>query len=368
MKAHIIYRNYLTPDGKQMSVGGIQTYITQLIDVLQSINYEVTVYQRSDLDFQKEIDNLKIIGFSWHVKNERNMSRYIFNRTATFIDPKQDLLIFGCESMVVKTNGFRTIAIQHGISWDKPKAKINPFLFFIDYLKQSIKSWQTIKRVKLVNKLVCVDYNFINWYRALIAFPQVDLYAIPNFSEIPILDIKKPDFQDTINIIFARRFFEYRGTRIFAEAAQKLLNEFSNIKITIAGEGEDELYLKNLLKDNKSVDFIKYCSAESLSIHADKHIAVVPTLGSEGTSLSLLEAMASKCAVICTNVGGMTNVVIDGYNGLMVSPNAEELYLAMKTLVLEDNYRKLLSERAYDTVKSAFSLSKWQAKWKNVLS
>ncbi|WP_420491566.1 glycosyltransferase [Neobacillus drentensis] len=53
-------------------------------------------------------------------------------------------------------------------------------------------------------------------------------------------------------------------------------------------------------------------------------------LGSEGTSLSLLEAMAAKCAEIATNVGGMTNIILDNYNGLIINPDESELYLALE--------------------------------------
>ncbi len=117
----------------------------------------------------------------------------------------------------------------------------------------------------------------------------------------------------------------------------------------------------------KNVSFITYKSDESLSVHADKHIAVVPTLGSEGTSLSLLEAMASHCAVICTNVGGMTNIIIDRYNGLMINPNTEELYDAMKKAILDAKLRNRLAINAYNSVKEGFSFELWCEKWKSVL-
>lgn len=72
--------------------------------------------------------------------------------------------------------------------------------------------------------------------------------------------------------------------------------------------------------------------------------------------MSLLEAMAAHCAILCTNVGGMTNIVIDGYNGLMVSPTSEEIYIKLKQLVEDKQLRTNLAERGYDTVKISFNL------------
>ena len=43
MRAHIIYYNYLNPEGEGMSIGGIQTYLYNLIPVLRRCGYEVTL-------------------------------------------------------------------------------------------------------------------------------------------------------------------------------------------------------------------------------------------------------------------------------------------------------------------------------------
>ena len=77
--------------------------------------------------------------------------------------------------------------------------------------------------------------------------------------------------------------------------------------------------------------------------------------------------MAAHCAVLCTTVVGMTNIVIDGYNGLMVSPTSEELYIKLKQLVEDKQLRTNLAERGYDTVKISFNLKKWEEKWTSVL-
>ena len=95
----------------------------------------------------------------------------------------------------------------------------------------------------------------------------------------------------------------------------------------------------------------------------------VPTVGSEGTSLSLLEAMSAQCAVIASNVGGMTNIILDNYNGLLVNAgDSDDLYKAIKKLLDYPEDRERLSAKAYETVKQAFSYEKWAEKWKEVLS
>ena len=49
-------------------------------------------------------------------------------------------------------------------------------------------------------------------------------------------------------------------------------------------------------------------------------IVLIPTKAAEGTSLSCLEAMASGRAVIAGCVGGLSDLIVDGYNGLLLRP------------------------------------------------
>ena len=195
---------------------------------------------------------------------------------------------------------------------------------------------------------------------------MVRLIPIMNFASI-VDGLKKERIDDSVKIVFARRFYSYRGTRLFAEAVKRILCEYSNVAVTFAGNGPDAIWLKNNFKDDDRVIFTQYCSDESVKFHSNFDIAVVPTIGSEGTSLSLLEAMSAKCAVICTNVGGMTNIIIDGYNGLMVTPNIDQLYSAIKYLIDNKDIRNKISERGHDTIRKSFTLEKWEKKWREVL-
>lgn len=363
--AYILYRNYLTPDGKQMSVGGIQTYITNLIPIVGRLGYKVHIYQRAVISFNVEKEGVLISGIVCG-KEDKDIRQAFRSRLAKEIDKEKDLLIFGTDTLAFKSLDCRSIAIQHGIFWDIPYYQASTrFLYIKNFIGKAKHAWQIIMRVSNVRKLVCVDYNFVNWYRAISAYPLVKLDVIPNFTAIPDNIPSKPS--NSINIIFARRFFDYRGTRLFAKAIKPLLASNDKIYITIAGEGPDEDYLRKEFGSISNVTFLKYSSKESLGIHADKHIAVVPTLGSEGTSLSLLEAMASGCAVICTNVGGMTNIVLDHYNGIIINPREDELRDALTELIEDECLRKNISHNAFETVSASFSIKKWRESWERVI-
>ena len=364
MKACFIYRNFLTYNGSCLSVGGIQTYIYNLQKIFHECGYDIEVYQVADHSFERIYDSIKVFGISVP-RGVRKVPEYLFGECKKKLNANNDIVIFGCETFACDCKGYKSIGIQHGITWDQrwEKSKNNT-LYNIYYFHKAIKGWKTIKRVSKVQKLICVDRNFVNWYRASVAYPKLDISVIPNFTEIPDSRVGKQFKAEKINIIFARRFAVYRGTRVFTHAIERILREFNNVEVTIAGEGEDSSWLHNHLDVFENVRFLKYESKDALSIHADKHIAVIPTIGSEGTSLSLLEAMASSCAVVCTDVGGLTDVVINDYNGKMVEAgDPETLYQAMKELISDEDKRVKLASKAYETVSEAFSYEKWKHSW-----
>lgn len=344
-----------------MSVGGIQTYIANLIPLLEQLGYKVTVYQKARTKFEKMLGDVMVKGIPTEEKRGPGIGRALFAECAGRFNRERDMLIFGCDNYICDTDGIPFIAVQHGITWDKPIYSRPVYWLF----KKFYRAVDTIRRVEKADMLVCVDNNFINWYRATVAKPNIRLYGIPNFSAVAP-ECVKPE-SGPVRIIFARRFFDYRGTRIFAEAVSRLMEEGADIHVTLAGDGPDEGWLREKLGGFHNVEFTRYASGESLKVHADKHIAVVPTMGSEGTSLSLLEAMSAQCAVIGTNVGGITDIVIDRYNGRLINPDSDSLYDALKELVENPALRRRLAAKGYETVREGFSKEKWENAWRRVL-
>ena len=153
-----------------------------------------------------------------------------------------------------------------------------------------------------------------------------------------------------------------------AEVIKKIIARYDNVEVCFAGEGPDEDYLKSEFGDVPQVSFMKYNSKQAIEIHTKFDIAIVPTLGSEGTSLSLLEAMAAGCAVIATNVGGMTNIILNNYNGLLISPDAKSLFGAICYLIENNSELERLQKFAFETARKAFSISDWTSKWNEVLT
>ncbi len=364
MNAFLVYRQFLSGDGKIRMIGGIETYIASLSKVLSNNGIIPIVCQRAELDFVKHVDGLEIRGF----KAEK--VKDIVNKILKVVKKDSDIIIFMSDDFSMRLNGYKTLSIQHGISWDIPVTGGFPLYNMIFRINTFVK---TIKWFEYCNHSVCVDYNFYNWYKTIKANGiSKRLSIIPNFCTDNItfseLEKKIGKSDSNINIIFARRFYRHRGAIDFCETMSKILGEYPQVKLTIAGEGPCEAEMKNILANfHNQVSFIKYLPEDSKKIHLSQDIAVIPTLGSEGTSLSLLEAMGAGCLVVATPVGGISNIVIDNYNGIMSLPeDRDSLYLSIKRAI--SIYKKgTLQKHALETITSGFSFELWAEKWTNVI-
>ena len=364
---HIITGDYYLFKEQRIVYGGVQTYLTCLVPLFESRGYSCVIHQPNYKDEEVQIGSYKVIGYNLpKASSARKSSEQILERIGAGFNNDTDVLLFATETRNCKNNAKRSIAIQHGIYWDIPQHEdYSPKKNALYIFKKMFNAYDILIRNNYVKRIVCVDYNFLNWYKAVSAYPAIPMSVIPNFTKIaPICD--KP--KDIVSIMFARRLRRYRGANLFADAIVPVLARHQNVNLTIAGIGPEEEYMRKKLADYMDrVVFTQYKAEESLDIHKDKHIAVVPTVGSEGTSLSLLEAMSAQCAVICTSTGGLSNIVIDEYNGLIVSPNQKSLEQALEKLIANNEFRQEIAKRGYETVKYGFSFEKWKDKWLEVI-
>ncbi|MBM3334883.1 glycosyltransferase family 4 protein [Candidatus Sumerlaeota bacterium] len=140
-----------------------------------------------------------------------------------------------------------------------------------------------------------------------------------------------------------------------------------DIRFTFAGEGPDEGWLRTHFSNHPRVVFSKYLPRDATDVHLDHDVAVAPSIASEGTSFSVGEAMGAGCAVVATAVGGITNMVIDRYNGILVLPNAPSLLAGMEQAITNAEIRREIGLRAYETARSSLNVSLWKKRWAAVI-
>lgn len=377
-KAFIIaYRFFDFTSGK-VKIGGIQTYILDLSLLLVKMNYETEVIVM--LENKKELYGYtKYKGFSIReVFCPVNMRQTTFDSLYRS-EPQSTLFVVITIDMKIKVADLKNvITIQHGISWDFPVSAMRTLYHHVKYahiVRKIIYNIREVRKFLNVSNMVCVDYNYVNWLRTFVDIPEnKNVRVIPNYASNCISEIELEEKIATLalqpykRIVFARRMEERRGTKLFANVVKRLKREYPDLEVTFAGDGALTEWVKNELNNVSKINFTTFECADSINFHKNFDIAVVPTIFSEGTSLSLCEAMAAGCYPIATFVGGLSNILIDGYNGSLCYPNEEDVYLKVKEILdMPQKQFSSIVRKAYHTYKTSFSKEKWELNWRNYI-
>jgi glycosyltransferase involved in cell wall biosynthesis len=81
----------------------------------------------------------------------------------------------------------------------------------------------------------------------------------------------------------------------------------------------------------------------------------------EGTSIALLEAMASQVPVVATGVGGTTNLITDGINGVLVaSAQVAATADAIGSLLSDEDRAAALGRSARETIVAGYSVERME--------
>jgi glycosyltransferase involved in cell wall biosynthesis len=156
------------------------------------------------------------------------------------------------------------------------------------------------------------------------------------------------------------RLCEVKGHRYLIEAIREIVREFPAVQLLIVGDGREKQNLIRQVKDagvEKNIIF-KTSTENTETTLAAMDLFVLPSL-QEGLGLSLMEAMAQGLAVVATDVGGIPNLIRDGFNGSLVKArDSHALASAIKALLEDDQKAKAFGANARQTITADFSLEK----------
>ena len=368
-KIGIMSATFLDFNGNNFYTGGAERYLLDISKLLKEQGFTSVICQYGNYPWVRRFMDVDIVSLSrGNIKADDLSLETIeaFNRV--FYQEMKNSSLFNVYSaffeafpMVAKP----CIGISHGIAWDNPYCSANNGLTFWENNKKFIQG------AKLCDKVVSVDTNTANWFQTIDYNVGRNMTVIPNY--VDLSEFYPRDHYDVVEdkivIIYPRRLYEARGLYLLLDIIDEILSKYPNIEIHFVGKGFDKDTKNVRKKQEKWKQRICWYSLDlekMIEAYQRADIALVPTLYSEGTSLSCLEAMACGNAVIATRVGGLSDLVINDFNGLLIEPNSKALKEAIIELV--ENPHKLIEiKRRARTIAEAFSKEKWENKWVDVV-
>ncbi|MBU4486397.1 MAG: glycosyltransferase family 4 protein [Candidatus Delongbacteria bacterium] len=223
-----------------------------------------------------------------------------------------------------------------------------------------------IQEQKLVSKdlfvcnytrdLVLKKYNWLSREKTIVIHTGK---FCPEFSKDEILAKRKSweIGENDIVIGISDRISEAKGIHFLLNAFSELKKEFSNIKLVITGKGNYENVLKNSVTELKLEDSVIFAgfTTEVMLTASSYDIAVLSSFY-ESFPNTVVEYLASGTPVVCTNVGGVSEIVEDARNGFIVAKNnSDQLVFALHKLISDQNLRSTFSKNALETIKNGFT-------------
>lgn len=211
-------------------------------------------------------------------------------------------------------------------------------------------------------KIICVsnqvELTLFGWIPSIKGKTKVILNAVfvPEFLN--------PNHLKIYDILFVGRLIQAKGVDILIKAVKILKNKYStNLKIAIVGDGPLKENLNNLAVElgvNGEVEFLGV-RKDIEELMVSSKIFVLPSRW-EGLPMVILEAMSRGMSIIATGVGGIPEVIENGKEGILISPeDSEALAQAINDLFENKELREKLSQAAYKKVRENYSIEAYSA-------
>jgi len=362
----ILTTYHVHEDGTRIIYGGAERYALEFTRMLLEMGYDVAWWQIGSGWIQEVTHGVPL--YSIPLQEAAYQTCPALNQA--FFEQARgiDYAVYFSTLLAYPQAFERSIAISHGIYWDYPTWET------IVPTERHRREWRQRWWMALngPQRVVCCDTATIRFITATWPGLVGKLEYIPNFVDLTAFYLPDEDDgeRDEVRVLFPRRLTSVRGVNETLAVMDELLEKFPQLEFYVVGRGHS---------DHQERDMLRWAAARARayyfwrpahlmpSVYRNVDIVLVPSKASEGTSLSCLEAMASGRAVIAGGTGGLTDLIIDGYNGLLLRPlTVSALRDSLERLVNDPQLRRSLGRRARMTAE-AFGLERWKVRWQRVI-
>ena len=297
--------------------GGIENVLTTLCPVMVEMGHDVTCYNRSSDKVENEyvgtVENNMYKGVKLKnalTLNVRGVAAMIASFTAAICASfkSYDVIHFHAEGpcaalWIPKLFGKRCVATVHGLDWQREKWGKG---FASKYIKFGEKVLAKYADEVIVLSQAAYDYFKEAYNReTTIIHNAIDR---PERKHAEIIT-KEYGLEKDGYILLVARLTAEKGVHYLIDAYNKIKTDK---KLVIAGDTSDTDDYVNMLKEkssgNDNIIFTGFVSGDTLKeLYSNAYISALPS-DLEGMSLCLLEALAYRNALVCSDIPENTKV------------------------------------------------------------
>lgn len=322
--------------------------------------------------------NMRESGIEVHIIDYPILRRKYFNPKGILEYTKQYKSKSGLIYKLVKDRNITTIhvntaAVLEGIYlknklnakllWHIHEIIVRPKLinYFLSFLIGKFSDQIIVVSKAVKNHLIAT--NLVKEEKVTVLYNGVELNTlVPKDYEYLTKEFKVA--QDTIKVGMIGRINAWKGQTDFLTAINPILANNSKVKAFIIGgvfEGEEWRRDDLIQKINKSpqknqIELLDFRS-DTKALFRFFDIFVLPSTNPDPLPTVVLEAMAAAKPVVGYGHGGITEMVVDNYNGILATPNnPSDLSMTIKELVDNPEERVLYGTRSLDRQRELYSV------------
>ncbi len=175
-------------------------------------------------------------------------------------------------------------------------------------------------------------------------------YSIINNPLSEIFITKRLEKNISKQILYVGTVKEYKGIDLLLQAMHLIVQQHSDIRLLVVGDGDINKYKKMAAELNlkKQVVFQgKVSLAEMIHVYDRSDIVLVPSIWPEPFGRTIIEGMARSCVPIASNHGGPMEIITNGENGFLCPAGNAAEPAEIITLLYNDKQRlRALQQRA----------------------
>jgi len=346
-------------------IGGCETYISTLKDLLSEEGHSQRIYQVKRRGLKdEELRQVTVFNIF------RRKPLYFYNLFLNFFFLdflREDLLIVHDPFHYPPVAWQRCIVVSHGVRWDRPQKS--------EYWYCKLHYWSGKFALKYAKKFVANDTNF---YRQLGIslkpkegmFKEIkkNRWFIPNCVDSKMFKKVKsnPSLAALNPVLVPRNIVRGRGIHLAISAYKEFHKKFKDTNLVICGDFADVAYKFEIFRQISELDLVgKVYFIGSVDwqimphVYSSSLMSVIPTIYEEGTSLAALESMACGTPTVSTNVGGLADLPT-----LQSEPTVEDL---VKKMIECFESRKRLLTQQQNEVHKIYNIENFKKAWLKVI-
>ncbi len=353
-KIKILFRH------RSMEMGGVEKVMLSLLNNLNREKFEITVclnLNQGELrnefpndvrkvylaDGKEDFSNNFLLQKIQLLKRKRTLSRY--EKNPELID--KNILKENYDIEIGMTyNDFEMVLNSSNkkskkIGWFHSEINIKGFEILVPkILEQFPKFDQMVYCSQRIHDLMHIHHSELKYPKEKVIINAIPIEEIRKKAETPAENL--PEGKNFISI---GRLHKRKGYHKLIEAHKKLIDEGVPHNIIIIGDGEEKENLLKLITENKvEKSFLLFGNRMNPYPYLKKADFFILPSQSEAWPLVIAEALLLHKPTIATNSGDVATMIKNEETGLIINYEVEEMYLAMKRFLTDENLVSKIKE------------------------